>query len=97
MGPFATFVLVTVYFKEIILAVVFILTLAILARAYELRSERNDKKRVNDTMIGIDADHQNLLYLQGDPVGVYGNYDAYTMPMTKDILDDHDDGMQQWA
>lgn len=97
MGPFATFVLVTVYFKEILLAVVFILIVALLLRYLEHRQSSKAVSMVNEAAVAMEADHENMMYAQGDPVGVYGKYDAYTIPMTRDILDNHDDGMDQWA
>jgi hypothetical protein len=41
---------------------------------------RRDYKRVNDAMLSMEADHQNMMYLQeGD---IYGRYQPVTMPIT---------------
>jgi hypothetical protein len=67
------------------------------------RKEQSDHKQVNDAWLSMQADHQNMLAAYGDPVGTYGQYDAYTMPLTRpypydDITFnyDYDDGMRDW-
>jgi hypothetical protein len=47
-----------------------------------IRKTKSDRKRVSDAWLAIKADHQNMLAAMGDPVGTYGEYDVYTMPIT---------------
>lgn len=78
--------------KEIfVFGVVFVFALLILKH---LESRRQNKQRskdlrmVNEAAISMEADYQNMLAQQGDPVGVYGKYDAYTMPLTRPIYEE---------
>lgn len=58
--------------------------------------KQSERKRVNNALLSMHADHQNILAAYGDPVGTYGEYDAYTMPLTKPMYDMYDDGMRDW-
>jgi len=61
------------------------------------REQNRILRHVNDVGLAMEADHQNMLALQGDPAGIYGRYDAYTLPMTTQInLDDYNDGLREW-
>jgi hypothetical protein len=42
------------------------------------------------------ADYQNQLVQKGNPIGTYGQYTPYTMPLPDAVLNDYDDGLYQW-
>lgn len=69
-----------------------------------------NRRMVRAAAISMQADHEMLMYSMGDPVGTYGRYDAYTMPVTRPAigvdastevvtrmnLDDYNDGLRDW-
>jgi hypothetical protein len=90
-------VVVAVVYGKAFLALMLFLGIAWLGiKFFQRREENKIRRMVNELALSMEADHQNMLHNQGDPAGMYGHYDAYTMPMTRSILDDHDDGMDNW-
>lgn len=64
---------------------------------------RQAARRLRDEMIAQRASYENRLAMAGDPVGIHGVYDPYTMPLTKPVFDyqpvyynDYDDGLKDW-
>lgn len=54
----------------------------VMSRYVQARKDINAAKEANEAAIRMRADHENMLANMGDPAGVHGGYDAYTMPMT---------------
>jgi len=72
-------------------------------KAWRLYQAHKDKMISRQASIAMRADHENQLAMAGDPVGIYGRYDAVTMPMTYPLppavrvgWDDFDDGFKDW-
>ena len=84
------------YGKEVIVAGFFMVALWLFLKFLEKRESSRALLLVNQMGLSMEADHQNMLAAQGDPYGTYGRYDAYTMPITRDVLDNYDDGMRDW-
>lgn len=85
-----------VYAQQLlVLAFIIVCTWALL-KYLQHREQVKMRRMANNMMISLEADHQDMLAQQGDPAGVYGRYDAYTMPLTRDILDNYDDGLRGW-
>lgn len=74
-------------------------------QALAARSVRRAKRWVDAQVVDAElrwrADAQAAALQEGDPYGVYGDYPAYTMPLTRPVaerpqpmrLDDYDDGL----
>lgn len=101
---------IVAYTREVITIVVIAGLTYIVYRMIQERKRHKDLKLVNEAWIGLRADHENMLAMQGDPAGVYGAYDAYTMPLTREMYDsiqtvpqvwpteyiDYNDGLKDW-
>lgn len=61
-----------------------------------IQQDHAAKKKVREAELSMDADWQHMMALRGDPAGTYGNYDAYTMPLTKTMYTEYDDGLRNW-
>jgi hypothetical protein len=87
--------LIIVFIKELLL--VACIAASCWAIYMMIRSHREAKaaRMLDEAIISKRADYENMLAIQGDPAGVYGQYDAYTMPVTKPY-GDYDDGLRSW-
>ena len=71
-------------------------------KLWKMWRAHKDKMLSRRASIAMRADHENQLAMAGDPVGIYGRYDAATMPITNySILpgysfDNFDDGLKEW-
>lgn len=53
--------------------------------------------QVHDAGLAWRADAQADALRRGDPYGLYGDYPAYTMPLTRpEPYQDYDDGLTEW-
>jgi ascorbate-specific PTS system EIIC-type component UlaA len=68
------------FWKVLIIAII---TSVIIVYLWTTIKNKRNLKITNNARLSMQADHQNMLAAQGDPVGTYGDYDAYTMPITK--------------
>lgn len=75
--------LIVAYQGWIVFLVTVVVAVYCVLKAVEAWRRQRELDIVNGIRISIEADHQNMLYNLGDPAGVYGRYDPYTMPMTR--------------
>jgi hypothetical protein len=76
----------------------------LIGRAKRAWDSHRDRVESRNAAIAMRADFEHQLSLRGDPVGVYGQYPAATMPITRPMivpnrpiqLDDYDDGLRNW-
>jgi hypothetical protein len=73
--------LMMVYMKWIILAGLFAISVRCFVRYAKWQIARNDLRAAECEATAARADEQNAYYSEGDPIGTYGEYDAYTMPL----------------
>lgn len=85
------------FWKVLLVAVIVVGLIWLLLKK---RKEQSDYKQVNDAWLSMQADHQNMLYQQGDPMGTYGRFDPITIPNTMPQVPrdwyDYDDGLRGW-
>ena len=87
---------IVIYAHQLILAAV-VMFVTFMVVEYLARHQAVKKEQVDDCdeIVRMRADLQNRLAQAGDPAGVYGEYDAYTMPVTRPYVD-FDDGLRGW-
>jgi hypothetical protein len=95
--------LIIACWKWISLFIVFAAILWMGYLVYQKYSEHKAWKASNNAAIAARADRQFKLALAGDPLGIEGDYPAYTMPLTNAIpflpdynFDDYNDGLKEW-
>lgn len=86
-----------IYARELILAAAIMFVAFAIAKYLGMREQKRAIPTTgNDEITALRAELEDALAQAGDPAGIYGQYEAATIPMTRDILDDHDDGMRGW-
>lgn len=74
----------------------------LIRKLFVLWQAHKDRIISRQAAIALRAEYENMMALNGDPVGIYGRYDPVTMPATKPSIlpgysfDDYDDGLKEW-
>lgn len=79
-----------------IMSLIVAIIVAVVVHLVLSREAEQWKELMLHEQLSVDADIQNELWANGDPAGMYGRYDAYTMPLTENILDNYNDGLKEW-